>query len=285
MKITVYLDMLILINFIINYYLLKISSICAGTPQKGKRLLFSAGVGSLFSLAVFMDIRSVFLSFAIKVFSVILCAFLAFGYNNLRYFLRMVLYLSAANALLAGVLMAFCGYSDIIYAKNMFFYINISPLLMVGCISAVYLVLLLADFFLVSRSKGDTYDFEIVLGICTVKGRGFYDSGFQLKDIMGGRAVMMCAVSLLQNCPEIRRQTESYIQGGKSGNLKIFPIFYSDISGGGMLPAIKADKVECTNKKGRKIQMDNILLAVSRDEISRDVQILFGREILNMTGD
>ena len=60
----------------------------------------------------------------------------------------------------------------------------------------------------------------------------------------------------------------------------ITPLFYSDLTGSGMLAAVKTDIVMVNNK-----DVKNVLLAVSKKEFSKEQDIIFGKDFYDRFGD
>ena len=283
MKLTVYIDMLIITNIIINYMLLKITSVLARTAAETKRLVFSAVIGSLFSCMIFADTYFV-LSLAVKIISVALSVFIAFGYAGKRQFFRMFFYAFASHLIFSGVMTLLLRSSQIVYMNNLYFYININPFVLIGCIILVYVILSLWDLIDL-RNREYHFSIHITIDNITYSTNGYYDTGFNLKDLLTRHPVMLCSEQLFdKNTSPTVQEIHKYFITSDYRDKNIRLVFYSDISGNGMLPAIRPEKVLiCWNKKEKELK--NILLAVTPQQLPEDGQIIFGKEIFNMIGD
>ncbi len=281
LKLTVYLDVLLAVNFLINYILLKISAHCGKLPYKTVNIILSAATGSLFSIIVLTDISPA-LSFAVRIISVVICAFIAFGFASVKYCIKSILFLLLSTFLFTGIIYSFFAQSSFVYVKNCFYYININPLLLVGCITVVYIVLQLAELFFSTKPAINTCQCDVTIGIMDFSVTAFYDSGFSVKDILGHRCVMLCSIPAVRNKlnSDFIAEVEDFLKGNIESSEKIIHVFYSDISGGGILPALRVTKI-MINKK----EIKNTILAFTDKSFSDDVGIIFGKDILDMIGE
>ncbi len=280
LKLTVYIDVLIAVNTIINYFLLKICAILSGAGTNTKRMIISSFTGSLFSLFIFCDLK-LLLSLAIKLLSVVICAAIAFGIKSKKYFIKNVICLGFINCLVTGFINLFLSDSNYIYINNIFYYININPVMLVIAITFVYFSLYLYDLFFDINARQREITIGIYIDKSFLKLNGFYDTGFKVKDIIGGRAVMLVAFPEVEN--HIGENLKNKLSSFFAGNIntgKIIPVFYSDVSGGGILPGVKPDKVIYKNK-----ELENILIAFCNKSLGNNVRMIFGKDIYNKTGE
>jgi len=281
LKLTVYLDVLLVVNFLINYILLKISAHCGKLPYKTVNIILSAAVGALFSVVMLTDVSPV-LSFTVRIISVIICAFVAFGFTTVKCFIKSILFLLLSTFLFTGVIYSFFSHSSFVYVKNCFYYININPILLVGCITVVYIVMQLSEIFFLSKPDINKCQCDVTIENMNFSVTAFYDSGFSVKDILGHRCVMLCSIPAVRNKlnSDFTAKIESFLKGDIEIPENIIHVFYSDISGGGILPAVRATKI-MINKK----EIKNTILAFTDKSFSDDVGIIFGKDILDMIGE
>ena len=281
MKLTVYLDVLITINILINYFLLKMTAVIGKIAYSNKRIIFSAVVGALFSPLIFFDIAPI-LSVLIKTVSAVICTYTAFGFVSLGLFIKHVFYLMTATFIFTGTLYALPQDNSLFYLNNLHRYININPFLLVLCISVVYRVLWLWDTVYMRISAAEkmtcTVDFEGTLLEMT----GFYDTGFNIRDILGHRAVMLCSLPSVKGSidEQLYSALEDFINGKLNRDIKLQHVFYSDISKQGILPAVRPKAVKIREK-----EIKNVLIAFTDSVLGDDVQIIFGKDIFDMTGE
>lgn len=276
--------MLIITNLLVNYFLLKITAVIAGIGMDRKRAVIASVIGVLFSLSIFLP-QNLPLSLVIKAVSVLCCCLCAFGFGKLTVFLRNSACLMAANLLLSGLLMAVFRSSPTVYINNLNYYFNINPVLLAACIFAVYGAITAVEMLYSGADKRLTYPVTITMNGKTVSGTAFYDTGFKVRDILGNRPVAMCEYDFFKSCLEKEQQkrVEDFVSGNPHG--KILPIFYSDVSGEGMMAGVKVDEFTINLDNNRKKVLQGAILALAQKKVLSGAQIIFGKEIYNILGE
>lgn len=276
--------MLIITNLLVNYFLLKITAVIAGIGMDRKRAVIASVIGALFSLSIFLP-QNIPFSFVIKTASVLCCCLCAFGLDKPTVFLRNSACLMAANLLLSGLLMAVFRNSPTVYINNLNYYFNINPVLLAACIFAVYGAITAVEMLYSGADKRLTYPVTITMNGKTVSGTAFYDTGFKVRDILGNRPVAMCEYDFFKSCLEKEQQkrVEDFVSGNLHG--KILPIFYSDVSGEGMMAGVKVDEFTINLDNNRKKVLQGVILALAQKKVLSGAQIIFGKEIYNILGE
>ncbi|MBQ8603789.1 MAG: sigma-E processing peptidase SpoIIGA [Oscillospiraceae bacterium] len=281
MKLTVYLDVLIVMNTLINYILLKISALLGQIPYNTRNIMLSSLTGALFSSVIFLDINTV-LSLCIKTISVTVCTCLAFGFVSWKYFIKNSICVLLSTFIFTGLLYAFPADNSFLYLNNFCYYININPLFLVLCIGCIYMVLQAADFVFSQKNTGNKMVCTLTIDGREITATAFYDTGFGVRDILGHRAVMLCSLPPVKN--SLDRPLVSVLEDFLAGNLRtdigLFHVFYSDISKQGILPAIRPQAAVLNGK-----EIKNVIIAFTDKTFSDDVQIIFGKDIFEMTGE
>jgi len=99
----IYIDLLLLLNFIYDFLLLMTVSITLKRNTKIKRLLFSSLFGSLTTLVVLLPINK-YLLLLLKIILGLFMTIICFGYKNFKYFIDNNIYLYMCSVILAGFL-------------------------------------------------------------------------------------------------------------------------------------------------------------------------------------
>ena len=136
----IYIDVLIFVNIIVNYFLLRITAFFTGVSKRRGRTALAACVGSLFSLVVLLPDISIVFSLLIKIAGALVMSAAAFGIKSARHILKNTAYLFVASALLAGAVIAASEWSgsNALAAKNLGIYIDLSPLTLIIAVLVVY---------------------------------------------------------------------------------------------------------------------------------------------------
>ena len=107
MKIVVYLDILLVTNFIAGYFLLRAAGWLAGASCPALRALAGAALAAASTLILLAPALAAPLNFAYKIFTAALVTLAAFGWHGLRPFLRAGTWFFVLNLGLAGFAMLY----------------------------------------------------------------------------------------------------------------------------------------------------------------------------------
>ena len=103
---TVYIDVLLIMNIYVNFFLLRTTSALTHSPLSTGRCLAASVYGSLFSLLIIAPEMEVFLSAAIRFSAAVSIVAAAFGISSRRRLLLNTLAFFGSNFILAGTVYA-----------------------------------------------------------------------------------------------------------------------------------------------------------------------------------
>ena len=188
----VYVDLILILNFIIDFLILITISIILRRNAKFKRILFSAFVGTLSILVLFINMSNLVL-FLFKLVLSILLVLIAFGYKDIKYFFNNILYFYTTSILLGGFLYFLniqIGYEkvgltfiDSNVKLNFLVVVIFSPFILYIYIRQIKEL----KFFYSNRKKVSVYlDDNKVIEL-----NGYVDSGNTLVEPYGGKFVII----------------------------------------------------------------------------------------------
>ena len=253
----IYLDLIMILNFFIDFILLLTVSIVLKRNVKINKLMLGSFVGGLSILLLFFNINSILL-FIIKILISIFMVLASFGYRNIKYTLLNILYLYMASIILGGFLyllnleFSYKHVGIIFYNNglsiNFIFLIIFSPIILYTYIKQIKSL---------KYNYSNYYSVQIYLKGKSYKYTAYLDTGNILKDSLTGKSVILIDKrKLLFNIKEFR----------------LIP--YMGINGSSMIKVVKIDKLVCNNKEY------NVLLGIM-DRIDMDgVDIILNRNIL-----
>lgn len=99
----IYLDLVLILNFIFDFLLILSVSIILRRNVKITRIMLGAFVGGLSILALFFKINS-FTLFLFKFFISVLMVLISFGFKNIRYTIKNIVFLYLSSMILGGFL-------------------------------------------------------------------------------------------------------------------------------------------------------------------------------------
>lgn len=255
---TIYLDLVMILNFVIDFILLLTVSIILKRNVKLTRIMLGAFIGGISILFLFFNINS-FILFIFKILISILMILTTFGYKTIKYTLVNILYLYMSSIILGGFL----------YLLNLeFSYKHIGMIFFNNGLSINFIFLIIFSpiilYIYIKQTKNlrynysNYYNIEIINKNKRYKYIGYMDSGNVLVDNLTKKIVILIDKrKLLFNIKEFR----------------LIP--YMSVNGSNMMKVVKIDKLIFNNK-----EYSNILLGVM-DNISLDgVDVILNRKLL-----
>lgn len=273
---SVYLDLLIGVNIIVDYYLLLLTFKITSCNYRSGRLIVSSIIGALFSLYIFVPISSLMLDLAVKLISSSVMVVVAVGYKNIKAFLRNIVVLFFASFLYAGGMLAiwsFLGGNSIII-NNSTVYLNISPIALI-VFSITFYIILVVIKSLLKRKALIAKKSKVILEFDGRKSEyiGIFDTGNSVKDLFSDSAVIF-----------ISRKNIGEFLNGKPENFKknyrLLPC--STVTGSKLLEAVRIDNAYVFVDE-KEIVLTKPILAVSEISIDKEYSLILNPEILRVT--
>lgn len=279
LKTVIYADILIVVNIIVNYFLLRATSAIAGCQHKTLRIVSSSALGGLFSLIIFVENIPFAVNLIIKGLFLIFMVYVAFGCKSLKAFLKCCGAFFLSNFAFAGIMLALSITvmpNAAIYQNGVvYFDVDIFTL----TISAVicYAVLSLISRFTKSRiPQKSIYSIRITCGTDSVEGKALFDSGNSLCDCFSGRPAIIVEKDFIK-----KLYGKNEISNMK--NFRLIP--FSTIKNAGALPAFMADKAEVMTD-GTWCEASDIYIAVTENKIvSGGYSALLGTPFFDAIGN
>ncbi len=189
---TIYIDLLIILNFIYDFLLLMTVSVTLKRNTKLKRLFLGSFFGAISTLIIFLPFNKYFL-FILKILTSILMLIITYGYKNIQYFFNNIIYLYMTSVILAGFLY---------YLKLEFN--NLSYLLIL-----IFAPLILYLYVKEQKKLKEMINYYKIVTITLKNNRklllnGFIDSGNKLKDPITGKYIILINKNKLKGIYNIR---------------------------------------------------------------------------------
>lgn len=269
---SVYVDVLVAVNYIINLMLLKISSRLLGVVCSQRRLYLAALLGAVGSLVIFLPSGGAAAQSFFKLSLALMMSAAAFGLRDKRRLIKALAATFLVSFVFAGVAAAcvcFFEPAGLLYYNGVV-YFDLDAGQLILCVAAAYLVLTLLERFLNARAAdSELYAVTICLCGACVQLKGFGDTGHRLKEPFSGAPVIICertAAARLGDAPPER--------------VRVIPC--STVTGGGILEAFRPDYVEiCGN--GLHKRTTDAYIAVVDAVLSSTYQALIPPPLLRGT--
>ena len=259
---TVYIDVLLLLNFYIDYLLILLCEKLSGIHIKFARRVGAALWSALFSLTVLLPPMSLPLTLLTKAACVMSTVFVGFGRRHAAMYFKLCAYYIVFTYVVAGgsaALIALTGF-DKATVRNSSVYFDVSPLLLIGATTAVYVLLGILKRLLPRSAPSESQArISLAYGSSAVSVTALIDSGNLLKDPISGDEV-----SVIDSATAfaLTGMTASQLMSADSHRLNGFRLIpYSAVGGSGVLPSFRVDTMTVGDKKSAAYS--RVLVAVS----------------------
>jgi hypothetical protein len=272
MKTVIYLDVLLLVNFLVAVFLLAGSGALCGLAIRPFRLLAAAGLAALSSLILLAPPLPLPLQLAWLTFSAACIVRVCFRWRGVRCLLRVLLWYAGANLLLSGavVLGAMQGWR-FVETNNLACYFGVSPALLFACVAGVYFFLRVLTLCFGRPEHAPLSAARIAFPRAAEPLRLtlYYDTGFSVEDPVTGKpAVLVYARQVRdQLAPELLAYLDA---AAAEGALPLPPPGWGirllecrTVAGNALLPGIPASQL-LLEGGGEEAQAQDFLVVLAR---------------------
>lgn len=246
---TVYIDVLVILNLYITFFVVKAAARLTHTELKTHRAAAASVFGGFAALLSLADVGTA-ASLLIKVLVITAAAAMAFGFGKqliLQSFLCLVISLVLSGTV--TMLHELLG-TDFLFSLNGSVYMNVSALMLVMSTAAVYGIMTLIRRRLDSAACDETAVLLIEKNGISAEISAFPDSGNVLYDFLSGTPVILCRRSCIEKIlPENIKQ---YLSDGESDmhGIRVLPI--RTASGTGTVAAFRPDRITAEYRGQKK---------------------------------
>lgn len=201
----VYLDVFFMINFIMDYMIILITSRIAKVKKKRIRQLAGAGCGALYSVIVIKPLTNHL--FKITLVNILIAAvmvLISFGFTSASVYIKNVFLLFVVSFTMSGII-NYLYYSTIIgkYVRNVLSgnsnkVVNARKFILVSILAYILLSAIVRIIFSVRKDMELYYDVKITFRGKSVVVRGLYDTGNGLTEPVSGKMVHIAEYKILK---------------------------------------------------------------------------------------
>ena len=269
----VYADILVILNLIVNYFLLLAVKSFLKLQTKTYRLILSAAFGGISALYIFLPQSFILSEILYKLIICLVMAFLAFGYKNLSAYLKASGTLFGVTCLYAGVMIAvwriFKPSGMVI--NNSVIYFNISPLILICFTVAFYLLFtILLNIFSATAKNAERCQITLSADNTTVN-----CEANSVVDIFGKSEVIIADRSVYYSLfGNLNLNTDDNLKK----RYRVIPC--STVTGADTLEGYRCDKADIKTEK-QKITLEKPILAISKEPLREGYEAIINPQIFN----
>lgn len=284
---TIYLDVLIVINLFVTYFLLLSTKLILRHTVRRRRMLAGAVLGAFSSLVILFPALHPLILTAVKLLMALLICCVTFGLRPWRLLVKSTLAFYGINFIYAGCMMAlwyFVSPPGMRY-HNGTAYFNISAVVLMGSTVIAYLIIQLTSFLLKKApAQAQRYDVEIECNGNAVLVKAFLDTGNHLSDIITGLPVAVCELNALNDLlpPDIYsilagHEIELIDHAYWKKRVRMIPVHA--VTGQSLVPCFKPDRAYII--QGEKRLQKEMMVAVSTKKLSDgEFSMLIGESLV-----
>ncbi len=276
-KTVIYIDILLLVNFVLAIFLLLGTGLICGQAPKYLRLALASILAGFSTLIMLFPQLHIILQFTYQILTALLIIKICYGSKNKRLFFKLALWYFLLNMLLTGVVSALTinTTTSFMQTNNLAVYISLSPSVLIFSAASVYAILKITLFCFGKPTNNAPVTLCLsVLGV-SIQFNAFYDTGFSLCDPFSARAILLVSHPMLKNqLPPMLNlailENAKYftLKNQKTGEEK--QIYFRFIEcqtavGTEFLPALSAENLCLHNKP--KPDIEQIWLAFTKENI------------------
>jgi len=198
MKPVIYVDILFIINYVVNYLLLLATQKICKHPSPSWRLSIGAAAGGIYAVLIFLPPLSILYSLAAKLVVSVALIVLSFRISKWRELARLIIMFYAASFMFAGAAFGLFYFTDIgsyvgAAVSNGVFYFNLPLKTLIVSAAASYALIRIACriFNVQMRKSGNLFNIRITLNGKTAKLFALLDTGNTLNDPISGDPVII----------------------------------------------------------------------------------------------
>ena len=259
----IYADVLLAINFAVDYLIIKGACLFCGKRIKGFRIIISSAVGAMSSLIVFFNMpngAAVFFSRAAAALAMAAAAICPCGIMTL---LKFCFFILLQSFVISGVLMLWqtvSGYSGLMYCGGaVYFDIGIPALII--CAVAGYAAASLLSGILARKFSCEQFcDVTVMNRGMSATVSALIDTGNSLVEPFSGAPVIVCELCRLGGT--VSEEIISFdIEHSPSEGIRLIP--YKTMDSSGLLPAFTPERIYVRNSENETFIAENCYIAVT----------------------
>lgn len=270
----VYVDVLIVLNLYVNYFLIRASAMIMRRVCSRKRCIFSALVGALGSLVILLPELPFWGVVLFKIMLGALVVFIAFGKQKPADFAICSLFFLVISFTFAGVMMAlwtFAAPLGMVWSNGTA-YFNIPISAIIAFTAAAYCAVRLVRFLADKRLHCNKIcAVKITSGKSEITLRGLCDTGNELCDLFSGKPVVVCFFDKI--APLAPEEVLDYFDGKLAESLRVIPC--RTVAAETLVPIFKAD-ITIDGKAA------DGFVGVTKRELGSDIDCVFNPKIISI---
>ena len=294
---TIYIDIVIIENLIMNYIILCATGIVSKNKIRYLRLIMASLLGAIYSVVAYMKILEIYSNIVLKILLSVIIVYIAYNPQTVKKLWKTLVMFYLVSFVFGGVafsLIYIIKPQDIIMKNGLFLGTYPLKTIILGAIVAFAIIIIAVKIIRKKFTTKDMIcDIEIMLNNKKINTKALIDTGNMLKEPITNTPVVVVEKILLYECipKEILNNINQIIGGDLEkipqqiqsqyiSKLKLIP-FSSLGKQNGMLLGIKVQQIKII-KESEEITKENIIVGIYQQSLTKngDYQALMGMEFI-----
>lgn len=257
----VYADILIVLNLIVDYFLLLAAGAVLRRKPKFIRLLLSSFVGGLSSLYIFLPQSPIAIELILRLMLCMIMVILAFGFGTVKDFIRNTGIFFGITCLYAGIMTALWHILKPrgMVINNSVVYFDISAITLIVCTVIFYFAfLLLSRIFGANGETAQYCSIKVRVGEKAAELTAMLDTGNSLNDLFGNNEII---ITDKKTAESLLGRTDIENNPLLKSRYRVIPL--NTVSGADMLDGFRCDSAVATLGK-ETVNIKNPIIAISK---------------------
>ena len=294
---TIYIDVVLIENLIMNYIIIYATSIVLKKKKKHLRFFLASLLGAIYTILSYTSALEIYTSIILKILLSIIIVYISYNPQTMKKMWKDTVIFYLVSFVFGGVafsLIYIIKPQEVLMKNGLFLGTYPLKTTALGTIVAFILIILTVKIIKTKISKKDMFcDIKIKINEQIIKTKAMVDTGNLLKEPITNTPVIVVEHTLLYNCipKEILNNIENILGGDVEkipkeirekyiSKLKIIP-FSSLGKQNGMLIGIKAEYVEIENEEN-SIKRENVIIGIYNKSLTNrgEYRALIGIELI-----
>ena len=272
----IYLDVLIIVNAIIDYFIILSTLKFLRTKVKTLRIVIAVIFGGVSSIYILADIKNVFIDFLYKLLTSVVIVTILLGFKNFKSLIKGTIILFLVSCAYTGVILAihFTFKPLNLYVTNSIVYFNISPTILIISTVLGYLIFIFGSYIFRNKSStGKTFYITVNLVDFSVSFIALSDTGNSVTDCFGNNEIIIVNENIFNSI-------EKYINSKKKEYEKRYrAVPCRTVTGEALLYGFRCDKARITIDDKVKELISPIIIK-SKTKLPNNFEAIINPEIL-----
>ena len=294
---TIYIDIVIIENLIMNYIILCATGIVSKNKIRHLRLIMASLLGAIYSVVAYMKILEIYSNIVLKILLSVIIVYIAYNPQTVKKLWKTLVMFYLVSFVFGGVafsLIYIIKPQDIIMKNGLFLGTYPLKTIILGAIVAFAIIIIAVKIIRKKFTTKDIIcDIEIMINNKKINTKALIDTGNMLKEPITNTPVVVVEKILLYKCipKEILNNINQIIGGDLEkipqqiqsqyiSKLKLIP-FSSLGKQNGMLLGIKVQQIKII-KESEEITKENIIVGIYQQSLTKngEYQALMGMEFI-----